>query len=162
MRRRTYALGLILLATASAAWVSMPVYWIRPFVAQTEFGLRASYVLREHGPWVAFAALVVGCSLAVALFRSGIRWFKRTLVSLLILVLAASAWFAGENHFEWMYAPYPEPAFVEAGAAAHVADDDLVIGIVAGSESRAYPVRALAYHHIVNDVAGGEPVVVTY
>jgi hypothetical protein len=31
-----------------------------------------------------------------------------------------------------------------------------------GGESRAYPVRMMAYHHIVNDVVGGVPIVATY
>jgi len=31
-----------------------------------------------------------------------------------------------------------------------------------GSDARAYPIREIAYHHIVNDVVNGVPVCVTY
>jgi hypothetical protein len=34
--------------------------------------------------------------------------------------------------------------------------------VAAGVEARAYPVRALAYHHVVNDIVAGEPIVATY
>jgi hypothetical protein len=37
-----------------------------------------------------------------------------------------------------------------------------VIGVALGGEARAYPVHAMEYHQVVNDVIGGEPVVVTY
>jgi hypothetical protein len=30
------------------------------------------------------------------------------------------------------------------------------------NEARAYPVRSLSYHHIVNDVIGGVPIAATY
>jgi len=41
-------------------------------------------------------------------------------------------------------------------------DSDPVIGIVLNGEAKAYPLRILIWHEIVNDVVGGVPVVVTY
>jgi hypothetical protein len=41
-------------------------------------------------------------------------------------------------------------------------DDDMVLGMEANAESAAYPVRQMAYHHLVNDTVGGVPVVATY
>lgn len=48
-------------------------------------------------------------------------------------------------------------------ADAGLADDDRVIGVVAGGRARAYRVRALtgAMNQVVNDVLGTEPVTVT-
>ena len=77
-------------------------------------------------------------------------------------LLGGSAFLARQNHFEWMFRPLPRPSFVEAGRAKGVAEDDLVLGVRLGAEARAYPVRALAYHHIVNDTIAGEPIVATY
>jgi len=37
-----------------------------------------------------------------------------------------------------------------------------VIGLVVGVDARAYPLRILMWHEIVNDVVGGVPVAVTY
>ncbi len=39
---------------------------------------------------------------------------------------------------------------------------DRVVGIALGGEARAYPLRFLNWHEIVNDVVGGEEVAVTY
>ena len=38
----------------------------------------------------------------------------------------------------------------------------MVLGIRLGGDSRAYPISLMAYHHLVNDVVAGQPLVVTY
>jgi hypothetical protein len=40
--------------------------------------------------------------------------------------------------------------------------DDRVIGVVIGDEARAYPLRLMRWHEVVNDIVGGEPISVTY
>lgn len=40
--------------------------------------------------------------------------------------------------------------------------DDRVLGVVVNGHPRAYPLRILNAHEVVNDAIGGEPVVVTY
>jgi hypothetical protein len=54
-----------------------------------------------------------------------------------------------------------EPAFVPATEAA-LPENEPVIGLVVGEDARAYPLRILVWHEIVNDVVGGVPVAVTY
>lgn len=39
---------------------------------------------------------------------------------------------------------------------------DRVIGVVINGQARAYPIRLLRWHEVVNDVLGGEPIAVTY
>jgi hypothetical protein len=51
--------------------------------------------------------------------------------------------------------------FVVAGAG-QVADDDIVIGLEIDGDARAYPVRVLNFHEIVNHEVGGLRIVVTY
>ncbi|MBM4112445.1 MAG: DUF3179 domain-containing protein [Phycisphaerae bacterium] len=41
-------------------------------------------------------------------------------------------------------------------------NDDRVLGVVIGGEARAYPLRILNAHEVVNDEIAGEPVAVTY
>lgn len=41
-------------------------------------------------------------------------------------------------------------------------DEELVIGVELNGDARAYPVRLLSNHEIVNDTVGGEPVVITW
>jgi hypothetical protein len=40
--------------------------------------------------------------------------------------------------------------------------DDRVIGIEISSDARAYPMRLMRWHEVVNDVVGGEAIAVTY
>jgi hypothetical protein len=54
------------------------------------------------------------------------------------------------------------PKFVELPQATWVARETEVLGVVVGGEARAYPVRMLDYHQIVNDVIGDVPIAVTY
>jgi len=55
-----------------------------------------------------------------------------------------------------------DPNFQSAGGADWLAADDLVIGVEIDGEAKAYPLRVLTLHEIVNDEVGGTPVAVTY
>lgn len=55
-----------------------------------------------------------------------------------------------------------DPATVQAGQATYLKAADRVIGVAVGGESRAYPIRILNYHEVVNDRLGGVPIAVTY
>ena len=54
------------------------------------------------------------------------------------------------------------PEVVSIAAAVHLRDDDRLIGVSIGGESRAYPIRALMYHEAVNDEIAGTPIAVVY
>lgn len=54
------------------------------------------------------------------------------------------------------------PKFVPVAAVDNLAPTEPVIGLVVGGEARAYPLRILTWHEIVNDVIGDKPVTVTY
>lgn len=54
------------------------------------------------------------------------------------------------------------PRFVSAEEATFLQDADRVLGLTQGAEAKAYPIKILNWHEIVNDVVGGKPVVVTY
>lgn len=41
-------------------------------------------------------------------------------------------------------------------------EDEPLMSVTVGDETRAWPVRAMAYHHVANDVVGGTPIAVTY
>ena len=56
-----------------------------------------------------------------------------------------------------------DPRFVTVPDAAHDLDPrEPVVGLVVGGDARAYPLRILTWHEIVNDEVGGKPVTVTY
>ncbi|TWU24319.1 hypothetical protein Pla52o_22460 [Novipirellula galeiformis] len=54
------------------------------------------------------------------------------------------------------------PAMVTGGNATYLRPSDRVIGVFADSQARAYPLRILNYHEIVNDRIGQLPIAVTY
>jgi hypothetical protein len=54
------------------------------------------------------------------------------------------------------------PAFVAADDADFLKAKDRILGIELNGLARAYPVRILNYHEIVNDAFGGSAVAVTY
>lgn len=54
------------------------------------------------------------------------------------------------------------PAHVPAAAAKYLTDSERVFGASVGGEARAYPLRILDWHEMLNDVLGGEPVTLSY
>jgi hypothetical protein len=54
------------------------------------------------------------------------------------------------------------PKFVDAKGAVSLQPLDRVIGVVIGKVAKAYPVRILRWHQVVNDVIDGKPIAVTY
>ena len=60
------------------------------------------------------------------------------------------------------FVPLDNSTFLAAHETEYFGDEELVLGLEFAGEVRAYPVRMLRYHHVVNDTAGGEPLLVTY
>ncbi|MBI3020687.1 MAG: DUF3179 domain-containing protein [Candidatus Omnitrophica bacterium] len=54
------------------------------------------------------------------------------------------------------------PQVVSGEAATYLRADDRVLGVAMGDQARAYPIRILNWHEVVNDRLDGAPVVVTY
>lgn len=153
---------LLLLVAIVLAMVLIPVWIIHPFKSQTPGGMELAYMLRRWSPAVTLIALACVLALTVYLWRGGLRWWGKAALAPVVLAALAGAWFARQNHFEWMFNPLAEAAFVKAGEAAFVADDDKVIAVEVNGESVAYPIRQMAYHHVVQNEVGGAPIVATY
>jgi len=51
---------------------------------------------------------------------------------------------------------------VTADNASFLRPNDRVLGVESNGVERAYPIRILNYHEIVNDTLGGQPIVITY
>lgn len=159
-RRLTGALLFLVVLTALAV-VAVPVWLIRPFSPQTPGGLAWSFGLRRWAPVATLLFLAAGLALTVSLWRGG-RWWSRTLAVLAIVPLLAAAWLARFNLFEKMFSPLAGVRFAPAAEAKWVAEGDPVLAVERGGDAAAYPVRQVAYHHIVEDTVGGVPVAVTY
>lgn len=55
-----------------------------------------------------------------------------------------------------------KPKFLTAAQATHMRADDQVLGLVRNNVARAYPVRILNWHEVVNDSFGNEAVTITF
>ncbi len=56
----------------------------------------------------------------------------------------------------------PEMFVDAASGSSEWPDEELVIALTFNGESRAYPIRLLSLHEIVNDTIGGQPVTITW
>lgn len=163
--KSTYKMAwFILLATTFAVFasVAIPVWLIQPFAPQTERSLRISFFLKSWSPFFTATALLVCAALVNYIWRHSSRPFVKLLPLLPLAVILAGVWFARQNHFEWMFNPLGQTAFAKASDVDFVGDEDMVMAVNINGEAVAYPVRQMAYHHIVQDVVGGKPITATY
>jgi hypothetical protein len=78
-----------------------------------------------------------------------------------VLVIFAAALLSRVNIYELMFHPLDHPTFSPADKTK-LDGGEKVIAVGRGRTARAYPIRSMAYHHLVNDVLDGAPIVATY
>ncbi len=162
LSRKLVWLTLLLIVIASLATVMIPAMLIQPFKPQTPRAVEISYLLKSWSPIVTVLALILSLAMATWLWIGKRSWWRRSLLALAFVPLLAATWFAQQNHFEWMFNPLKQTAFAKAADAKEVGDKDMVLAVTINGESVAYPVRQMAYHHVVHDTVGGVPIVATY
>jgi hypothetical protein len=54
------------------------------------------------------------------------------------------------------------PEYVPAREAGYMREDEQVLGVFLQGVARAYPIRVLSWHEVVNDDFGQEPVLVSW
>ena len=138
----------------------IPAFIIRPFTHQSVRGLTLAMTLRQIAPWGTLIAAVVCLLFAVALWGAVNRWRKGVLAVVMVLV-AFSAVMSRMNYFEWMFHPVDSAKF-EAASTSKLGSTEMILTVRYGADARAYPIREMAYHHILNDVVAGVPIAVTY
>jgi hypothetical protein len=157
MRKTWLLLFLVIIALAAVVY---PVYVIRPFRAQGARELAAALFVSRWAPWITVLSAAVGVLLVSRLWRHGRILHKLGLVvATLLLVTASTA--AHVNIYERMFNPVTSARFIPA-AEAKYAPTDMVMSVHVNGATRAYPVRAMGYHHVINDVVAREPLVATY
>ena len=161
MNRSVSGWMLVLIVLMVLAVVAIPVFLIMPFKIQTPGGIALSFALRRWAPLATALGLAGGLALIALLWRGTARWKRALLVSAAI-PLGLAAWFARQNHFEWMFQPLPGATRVELLRAGFVEPGDMVMGVLVNGVPVAYPVNQVSYHHVVNDTVGGVPIAATY
>lgn len=163
--RRPVLLGSLLAGIVAVATVITPYWVMRPFRPQGATELQVALVTLRLAPWLLGAAAVLAGWMAWRSWTGGAegwrKWGRRVATGVGVVVVLGAGWASRINLFEQMFAPLPGATYV-AAAGAPLPGEDVVMAVTQGGASRAYPVRILAYHHVVNDEVGGVPLVATY
>src|ERR1700691_3420798 len=149
-----------LCALAAIGLFFIPAFIIRPFRYQAPRALFVAMALRQRAPLGTLVAGAACFALAFSLWRTVGLWRRAQLV-LTLLVVTFSAVMARQNYFEWMFHPITGAQFVPQ-SKSKLDGKEMIMAVDFGADSRAYPISQMAYHHVLNDVVGDVPIVVTY
>jgi len=162
-RFRSFVAGfsLFLASLCSLAFSLYPIYIIRPFVEQKPAPLARALWVQLHDRAILVAIFVLITILSLFVWRRA-GWVAKALLAPAIAVTLLAAVVSWVNPYEqMMFHPYGQPRYV-AIKQAGIDAKDMVIVVTLGEESRAYPIREMGYHHVVNDRLHQLPIVVTY
>jgi hypothetical protein len=113
-----------------------------------------------HNKPILFGTLCLIATPAILVWRRS-GWVAKLVLAPTVgisLLAAISAWI---NPYEHMFHPFGAPQYTTIEHAS-LDPNDMVIAVALGGESRAYGIREMGYHHIVNDRLHQLPIVVTY
>lgn len=159
--RSVVLIALVSLALVAAACFAYPLYVIWPFHHQGATELAVALAIIQVRPWLSVLSAVL-CLLLATLAWPWIRGkVARAVAVVSVLIAAASCCLSWVNIYELMFHPAGEPQF-ESADRAKLDPDEMVIAVRANGSSRAYPIREMGYHHVVNDIFAGQPIVATY
>ena len=145
---------LLWLSVLNLALIVTPLLVALPPVKQTPAMLAAAHLA---------GTLAKFTSVALAILVARWLWRERTWRGLALLaVTLACAVLSQINLLEWVFPAARAAETAAIGEFHDVRDTDMVIGVVIGGQSRAYPVRYLAYHHMLNDRLGPTALLPTY
>jgi hypothetical protein len=145
----------------SVVLVVYPVYVIRPFRAQGARELAVALVVSRFRPVLTLVSALAAVWTAIAYWRMQARIWRRLLVAAGATLVCILAVLGRVNVYELMFHPVDHPEFAAASAVTLDKNDKLLTVSIGGS-ARAYPIRTMGYHHIVNDLVGGTAIVATY
>jgi hypothetical protein len=145
----------------SSAVLAYPLYVIQPFRFQGPRELAFSLALIRFRPIIEIALLGAALTLCWFSWHQARGALRKAAASACALIVVVFAVLSHINVYELMFHPIDRPTFSPA-AGAKLDGGEEVIAVHIGTAARAYPVRSMSYHHIVNDMLGGLPIVATY
>lgn len=157
MTKRYWTLLAICIVVAFAC-LAYPIYVIRPFRAQGPRELAAALLMLRFRAVITTVCVLTAIAALIWYVRARRRFILATLATVLVCGLA---YLSHVNLYELMFHPVGKPSFGPA-AASKLDGGEEVIAVNVHGQARAYPVRIISYHHVVNDTVGGVPIVATY
>ena len=160
-RRRTFTWILLTCLAVSLVAVGYPIYVIRPFRHQGARELAWALAVTRFRPAITVMSALTAVLATILCWRVQPIKLKRALSGAGAAVVVVLAFLARVNIYELMFHPDIHPSF---SAARDVKLDgaEKVVAVRIGGEARAYPIRGMSYHHVVNDVVGGVAIAATY
>jgi hypothetical protein len=161
MSRRSSVLILLACLAVSLFAVIYPTYVIRPFRAQGARELLVALAVMRFRLAATVISVIAALFATVVYWRLQRRWWRRGLAVLGTAFVCLLAWVSRVNIYELMFHPDSHPSF-RAASEMKLDKDEKVIAIKVAGIARAYPIRNISYHHVINDVLGSTGVVATY
>ena len=160
-RKRNYLLAVAACFVVALSALVYPIYVIRPFRYQGPRELAAALAVLRVRPGVEMICAVSALLAGILYWRAQPKIWRKIGVMAAVLLVFGFAGLSRVNVYEIMFHPMGQPAFASI-ADTKLDGDEMVIAVKLGDEARAYPIRSVSYHHVVNDVVGGVPIVATY
>lgn len=160
MRRLWLFLVLVFCAVGALFLRVYPLTIIQPFKRQDAVPLQRALLVFRIAPGATLALAAIAVLAAIVLWKNVRIWGRVACVFLLVLTCLVAG-LTRVNVFEQMFHPAGAPKFL-AIQDSKTDPDDMVIAVSLHGEAHAYPIREMAYHHVVNDWFGAVPIVATY
>ena len=134
------------------------VYLIMPMPGSQQMNsIDVAYFLYK---WRWIFRFIFAASLLIGLL--GTNWKRKWKVVVPLVILAAVIYLTNFNMAADHMFYKPTTVVLTTGATNKVDSSRLVIGVVNNGEAKAYPIRFLGYHHQLQDIIGGKPLLITY
>jgi hypothetical protein len=160
-RRLVFSLVLLACLAVALICVAYPIYVIRPFRHQGARELAVALAVSRLRPVVTVIAAIAAVLAAVGYWRVEAAKWRRALTTVGAALVVVLAVLARVNVYELMFHPLNHPSFTAANEVK-LDGAEKVVAVRVGGQARAYPIRSMSYHHVVNDVVGGAAIVATY
>jgi hypothetical protein len=153
---------LALLILSSAVMAIAPWLVMSPERPQSPVELQFAYLIRT-GWGSALSLMALGAGALLCLRRWSLGGLSGKLLSVpALIILGLSVFVANTNMLEEIFRPLESVGYVPAAEAGFLEPDNKLLRAERGGGARAFPLRLLTYHHVVNTTVGGEPTVVTW
>jgi hypothetical protein len=149
------------LAITALACFAIPMYVIRPFRAQGARELSIALRVVRIAPAITAVCAVLAIAVLWFVWLNFRKRLPRITAVILTVLTVGCAVLTRINIYELLFHPIDSPRF-ESADKVKVDSDDMVMAVEVNGARRAYPVLEIAYHHVVNDMLGGEPIAATY
>ena len=159
--RRMFTLVLLACLAVSLLCVVYPLYVIRPFRAQGARELAAALMIERIQGAITLVSAIAALAALLWYWSFEPKTRRRVLAAAgagFVCVLAA---LAPVNVYELKFHAIDHASFA-AASQVKLDKDEKVLAVKIGASARAYPIRSLSYHHMVNDVMDKVAIVATY